>query len=139
MQSKGLERVMFFAAAILLSVVILETTALTLASRSVGIALWRELLVEIPIGREAGFPIALEGGVPPLLLAQVSFTQDIGLFCVLYPVFLRLMHRHRTSTSWLAEAPFNCVSSVTMAAPLSREMNRSGVISWSVKKKFFSA
>jgi uncharacterized membrane protein len=100
MRSRGLERTMLAAGALLLALVVAEALAVSLLRPSVGVALWRELAVEVTVGREASFPIALEGGVPPLLLVQVSFTQDVGLFCVLFPLFLRVMHRHGQSPNW---------------------------------------
>ncbi|MEA3166814.1 MAG: hypothetical protein QOJ26_1688 [Thermoplasmata archaeon] len=101
MRSKGLEKIMLFGGGLLLFGVLAEITAVTFLRPSMGIALWRELAVEVTVGREASFPIALQGGVPPLVLAQVSFTQDIGLFCVVFPLFLRLMQRYQDSPSWL--------------------------------------
>lgn len=100
MRSRGLERTMLVAGALLLALVVAEGLAVSLLRPSVGVALWRELAVEVTVGREASFPIALEGGVPPPLLVQVSFTQDIGVFCVLFPLFLRVMHRHGQSPNW---------------------------------------
>jgi uncharacterized membrane protein len=101
MRSRGLERTMLVVGAILLALVVVEGVAVSVLRPPVGAALWRELAVEVTVGREASFPIALEGGVPPPLLVQVSLTQDIGLFCVLFPLFLRVMHRHGHSGSWL--------------------------------------
>jgi uncharacterized membrane protein len=101
MRDKGLEATMIAAGIVLLLLVTAEGILLTVLHPSVGIALWRELAVEITVGREASFPIALDGHVPPLLLVQVSFTQDIGLFCVLFPVFLRVMQRFQRRDNWI--------------------------------------
>lgn len=100
MRSKGLERLMLGGGALLLLAVAAEVMLVTVLRRGWGIALWRSLAVEVTVGREAAFPIALEGGVPPWLLAQVSASQDVGVFCVVFPLFLRLMQRHRDSPSW---------------------------------------
>jgi hypothetical protein len=101
MRDRGLEATMVAAGLALLVLVAAEGIALTLLRPAVGLALWRELFVEITVGREASFPIALDGHVPPLLLAQVSFTQDIGLFCAVFPPFLRIMQRHHDSPGWI--------------------------------------
>lgn len=101
MRSKGLEKVMLSAGVLLLLLVITEAVLATLFRPPVGLALWRELAVEVTVGREASFPIALDGHVPPPLLVQVSFTQDIGLFCVLFPVFLRVMQRFQDRDNWV--------------------------------------
>jgi uncharacterized membrane protein len=101
MDDPGLERFMFMAGATLLLAVVAEALAVTLLWPSTGGALWRALAVEVVVGREAAFPIALGGGVPAPLLVQVSATQDIGIFCILFPLFLRLMHRRGDSPGWL--------------------------------------
>ncbi len=100
MDDVGLERFMLLAGATLLLVAVGEALLLTLLRPDVGAALWRALAVEVMVGREAAFPIALNGGVPPPLLVQVSATQDAGVFLVLFPLFLRLMHRHGDSPGW---------------------------------------
>jgi uncharacterized membrane protein len=100
MDNVGLERTMFATGAVLLLVVLGEALALTLLRPEAGGALWRALAVEVTVGREAAFPIALNGGVPPPLLVQVSATQDTGVFCILFPLFLRLMHRYGDSPNW---------------------------------------
>jgi uncharacterized membrane protein len=101
MRSRGLERTMLTVGPLLLLLAVAECMAVTFLRPAMGGALWRELAVEVTVGREASFPIALEGGVPPLLLAQFSVTQDLGLFCVLFPLFLRVMHRYGRSRSWV--------------------------------------
>ena len=49
---------------------------------------------EIFAGREVGIPVALQAGVPPWLVAQVSFTQDIGSALLVYPLFQWLITRY---------------------------------------------
>lgn len=98
--SRGLERTLLAAGGVLLAAVVAEALTLTLLWPDVGVALWRALAVEVTLGREAAFPIALGGGVPPLLLVQVSATQDIGVFLILFPLFLRLMHRYGDAPNW---------------------------------------
>jgi uncharacterized membrane protein len=66
-----------------------------------GIPLWETLALEVAVGREGSYPVALGGGVPPFFLAQISITQDVGVFCILFPVFLRLMQRHHDSPAWI--------------------------------------
>lgn len=101
MRSKGLERLMLVGGSLVLLAVAAEVAIACFLRPGWGVALMRELFIEITVGREASFPIALEGGVPPLLLTQVSFTQDIGLFCVLFPIFLRVMQRFHGRQNWI--------------------------------------
>jgi uncharacterized membrane protein len=103
MRSKGLEKLMLAGGGLVLLGVVAEALVITVVQRDWGIALWRSLAVEVTVGREAAFPIALEGGVPPWLLGQVSATQDVGVFCVVFPLFLRLMQRYRDSPSWIMQ------------------------------------
>lgn len=58
-----------------------------------GAALWRGMVLEMFTGREAGIPVALQGGAPAWVVAQVSATQDIGVVCLAYPAFLWALHR----------------------------------------------
>ena len=100
MRSRGLEKLMLWGGGALLLAVAAEVAVITLLWREWGIALGKELAVEVTVGREAAFPIALEGGVPPVLLAQVSFTQDIAVFCLVFPLFLRVMQRYHHRQTW---------------------------------------
>jgi uncharacterized membrane protein len=101
MRSRGLERVLLLLGVALLGAVLAELIVLTVLFPSPGMALWRAVAVEMVAGREAAIPIALGGGVPRWMVAQVSATQDIGVVCLAYPLFLRLMHRFRDSRGWL--------------------------------------
>ncbi len=82
---------------------------LCLAAELVAIALWRPdvavalsqgLGVEVFTGREAGIPVALQGGAPAWLVAQMSFTQDIAAVALAYPLFLWVLHRFHESENW---------------------------------------
>lgn len=53
------------------------------------------ILAEVFSGREGGIPVAIAAGVPPLLVWQISFTQDIAAFLLTYPFFLWALHRYR--------------------------------------------
>lgn len=101
MRSRGLERAILLLGAVLLGTVLTEVILLTVAFPSQGIALWRAVAVELVAGREASIPIALRGGVPRWMVAQVSASQDIGIVCLAYPLFLRMMHRFRDRQNWL--------------------------------------
>lgn len=101
MRSRGLERVVLVVGVLLLGAVLAELILLTVAFPPQGIALWRAVAVEVVAGREAAIPIALGGGVPRWMVAQVSATQDIGVVCLAYPLFLRAMHHFRDSRGWL--------------------------------------
>lgn len=52
---------------------------------------------EILTGREGGIPVALAGGVPTLLVWQISVTQDIAGFALVYPWFLMFYHERHGS------------------------------------------
>lgn len=101
MASRGLERTMLVGGAVLLGVVAAELAVAVVLDPGVGWAIVRAVAVEMAAGREGAIPIALQGGAPRWLVAQVSATQDIGVFALAYPLFLRLMHRHADSRSWL--------------------------------------
>lgn len=101
MQSPAFERFVLLLGAALLGAVVAEVVLLMVAAPEQGKALWQMVLVEFFAGREAGIPIALGADVPRWLVAQVSATQDIGVVCLAYPLFLRLMHRFRASERWL--------------------------------------
>jgi uncharacterized membrane protein len=101
MASHGLERFLLLLGVALLGAVVAEIVLLTVAFPAQGAALWRAVAVEVVAGREAAIPIALRGGVPRWMVAQVSATQDIGVVCLAYPLFLRGMHHFRDSQGWL--------------------------------------
>lgn len=102
MRSRGLERLLLLLGAALLGIVAAELALLTAAWPEAGFAMWRAVGVEMLFGREAAIPIAVSSGAPRWLVAQVSATQDIGVFALAYPLFLRLMQRTRGSDGWLA-------------------------------------
>jgi uncharacterized membrane protein len=101
MRSRGFERVLLMLGLVLLGAVLTELILLTVAFPQQGMALWRAVAVEMVAGREAAIPIALRGGVPRWMVAQVSATQDIGVVCLAYPLFLHLMHRFEHRDNWL--------------------------------------
>src|SRR5688572_29531770 len=101
MRSRGLERLLFLMGAGLLGAVAVERSLLTVVWREAGLAMWRAVGAEMLLGREAAIPVALQSGVPRWLVAQVSATQDLGVFCLAYPLFLRLMHRRQGRKGWL--------------------------------------
>jgi uncharacterized membrane protein len=59
----------------------------------------RPIATAVPIdmfsGKEAALPVALAGGAPWYLVAQVSTLQHIALGTVAFPVFLFLLHRYQ--------------------------------------------
>lgn len=103
MRSQSLEQVLLASGAILLNVMALELALLGLVWEEAGLAMWRAVGVEMIAGREAAIPIALASGVPRWLVAQVSATQDVGVFLLAYPIFLRLMARKpgKKGKGWL--------------------------------------
>jgi uncharacterized membrane protein len=103
MRSRGLERALLSIGVLLLGAVLAELILLTVAAPRQGSALWRMVGVEIVAGREAALPIALRAGVPRWMVAQVSATQDLGVVCLAYPLFLRAMHHFEDRRNWLLD------------------------------------
>lgn len=103
MRSRGQERLLLLIGAILLGGLVAELILLTAAFPAQGAALWRLLVVELVAGREAAIPVALRSDVPRWLVAQVSATQDIGIVCLAYPLFLRLMHKFQDRRNWFLD------------------------------------
>lgn len=101
MRNRPLERKLLWAGPLLLAVVAAEILVLLVIDAGSGAALARAVGVEMLLGREAAIPIALDGDAPRWLVAQVSATQDIAVFCVAYPLVLRLMGRPRKKRGWL--------------------------------------
>lgn len=103
MENVALERGLVLAGLTLLGGLVAELVLLTLWFPAQGIAMWQALAVELVAGREAAIPIALGGGAPRWLVAQASAMQDIGIVCVVYPLFLRLMHRFQHRRTWFLD------------------------------------
>jgi uncharacterized membrane protein len=103
MRSRGLERIILLTGVLLLGGLVTEVVLLTLAFPTQGQALARMLAVELVAGREAAIPVGLRSDVPRWVVAQVSATQDIGIVCLAYPLFLRLMQRFSDRRNWLLD------------------------------------
>lgn len=93
--SRAVEVRIIVVGCILLTAVLVELAIATYIWPEAGQALWRGVAVEMFSGREAGIPLALEGGAPPWIVAQVSAAQDIGVVCLAYPAFLWALHRYQ--------------------------------------------
>lgn len=78
---------------ILIAAILTELAVATALWPTVGIALWQGFILEMFTGREAGIPVALQGGAPPWVVAQISATQDIGIVCLAYPALLWALRR----------------------------------------------
>lgn len=89
------DRVLFAVAFILLGLLVVETVLIALVSPDLARALLSAMATEAVAGREGGIPVALTGGVPPLLAFQYSVSQDLAWAFLIYPVFLRWIHRSR--------------------------------------------
>jgi uncharacterized membrane protein len=103
MSSPRLERVLLVTGLAMLGGLLAELILLTSAFPEQGQALWRATAVELVAGREAAIPIALRSDVPRWIVAQVSATQDLGIVCIAYPLFLRVMHRFGDRRNWLLD------------------------------------
>lgn len=80
---------------ILLGAVVVELAIASSIWPGAGKALWQGVGFEMFTGREAGIPVALQGGAPPWIVAQVSATQDIGVVCLAFPLVLWALHKYR--------------------------------------------
>jgi uncharacterized membrane protein len=101
MRNRPLERVLLLVGPALLGLVAAEIVLLLIVDSGAGAAMARAVGAEMVLGREAAIPIALGSQAPRWLVAQVSATQDIGVFCVAYPLVLRLMGRRGDRRGWL--------------------------------------
>lgn len=100
-RSRSLEQFLLGTGALMLNVMALELILLAVVWEEAAVGMWRAVGVEMIAGREAAIPIALASGAPRWLVAQVSATQDIGVFLLAYPLFLRLMGRKPKRRGWL--------------------------------------
>ncbi len=95
LSSRAVEVRLVIVGCILLAAVLVELAIATFLWPRAGRALWEGLVLEMFTGREAGIPVALGGGAPPWVVAQISATQDIGVVCLAYPALLWVLHRYR--------------------------------------------
>ncbi len=79
------------------SLLCIEITAIWASDPALAKAALLGMGVEIISGREGGIPTALQAGVPPWLVFQLSATQDIGSALLVYPIFLHFLHRRQAS------------------------------------------
>lgn len=73
---------------------ILETLLIAVIAPSLVYPILRGVAGELLTGREAGIPVFLEGGVPPLLAMQYSAMQDLAVSFIVYPIFIFLLKRY---------------------------------------------
>ncbi|MEK6985010.1 MAG: small multi-drug export protein [Candidatus Thermoplasmatota archaeon] len=97
----GLRRALAVAGAVLLLFVAAELLAYKLVDGVGAGALARGLAVELVLGREPALPIALGGGAPPWLVAQLSATQDIAIGALAFPLFLYALARYRDAPNFV--------------------------------------
>lgn len=86
---------------VLVAVLATELVLAWIWDPTVGRAMLAGMGAEILTGREGGIPIAIAGGVPPVLVWQVSFTQDIAFWCLIYPWFLMVYHHRKGSGGFI--------------------------------------
>lgn len=101
LSSRAVEVRLVIVGCILLAAVLVELAIATFLWPSAGQALWEGLVLEMFTGREAGIPVALGGGAPPWVVAQISATQDIGVVCLAYPALLWALHRYRDRDNFI--------------------------------------
>lgn len=94
-QVSSWERVLFLVALLLLGLLVVETVLIALVSAELARAIVSAVATEVVAGREGGIPVALSGGVPPLIAFQYSVSQDLAWAFLVYPLFLRFIHRYR--------------------------------------------
>lgn len=95
LSSRAVELRLVVVGLILLGAVVVELAIASYVWPGAGAALWQGVGFEMFTGREAGIPVALQGGAPAWIVAQVSATQDIGVVCLAYPLVLWALHRYR--------------------------------------------
>lgn len=99
--SRALQGRLLAAGGLLLAVAIAEVTLILAVDREAGWALVAGLGIEMMAGREAGIPVALAGGAPPWVVAQLSWIQDVAIGCLAFPAFLVLLERYRDRNTFL--------------------------------------
>lgn len=83
------ERNLLRAGAILAAALVAELAVAAAIDSSMALGLAQMVGLEVVAGRETGIPVALQAGAPPWLVAQVSFTQDLAVVSLLFPLALR--------------------------------------------------
>ncbi len=86
---------LWIAGWVLVSLLLIELLIALVLDASLGRAMVAGMVAEVLSGREGGIPVAIAAGVPPVLVWQVSVTQDIAFFCLLFPVFLVTYHERQ--------------------------------------------
>lgn len=95
LSSRTVELRLVVVGLILLAAVVVELAIASHIWPGAGMALWQGVGFELFTGREAGIPVALQGGAPAWIVAQVSATQDIGVVCLAYPAVLWALHKYQ--------------------------------------------
>jgi uncharacterized membrane protein len=95
------ERAQFAAGLLIVAGLTVEGILLWLAAPDLARALAAGVVTEIFTGREGGIPVALAGGVPPLLVIQVSIAQDLAAAFLVFPFFLHALHIYHGHDSFL--------------------------------------
>ncbi len=88
---------MLITGLVLLALMFIELAVLWIVDPVLGRSASAGMVAEMLTGREGGIPVALAGGVPTLLAWQISVTQDITGFCLLFPWFLVVYHERHGS------------------------------------------
>jgi len=98
----GLEKSLFvFGAAVAAGLVTQAVLLGALFGWDLFWGLVRGFSTELFLGREGGIPTYLAWGVPPLLVFQFSFAQDVAAGFLVYPFFLHALHKHHNADNVL--------------------------------------
>lgn len=94
-----IRRLLMIGGALLVTLTV-EIVVMTLLDPALARAAITGIAVEVFTGREGGIPIALQGGVPPLLVWQLSVTQDLMAVAITFPLIAYTLERYHDSTRW---------------------------------------
>jgi uncharacterized membrane protein len=81
------------AGLLLLAGLVVQTLLIGVVNPHLARVLAGAAATEAVAGREGGIPVGLAQGAPRILVFQYSIMQDLGTAFLVYPLFLRLIHR----------------------------------------------
>jgi uncharacterized membrane protein len=81
------------AGLVLLGSLVVQTLLIGVVDPHLARVLAGAAVTEAFAGREGGIPVGLAQGAPRILVFQYSAMQDLGTAFLVYPLFLRLIHR----------------------------------------------
>lgn len=89
----------FLGGIALTALLVIEVVLLLVFAPAYGRAIVSSMPVDAVSGKEASLPIAISGGAPWWLAAQVSALQHVALGALVFPLFLFVLHRYHDRDS----------------------------------------